>query len=525
MKQQSNPQKASLTTRIMAWFRSPFSRDTEAPRREPSARTGSTFRLQSIPSPVVRVSVIIPALNEAKRIADVVRFALADPATAEVIVIDDSSIDDTALRAKHAGATVVTSSMLGKGRSMRDGMEVAKEELLVYLDGDLSDLRPGIISDLARPLAADQADFVKASFGRGGGRVTELTAKPMLKLFFPELAHFKQPLGGIIAARKSLMQTMTFEDGYGVDVGLLIDAHRAGARIEEVEIGSLKHESQSLQGLSGMAQEVGRVIFDRAKKANRLTVEQILSVYELDQQNQADIDFAVNKIRRHDRVVLLPLEGIVATENYELALAKATGRSDRLSAAVELADGEPIATANAIAQAFRFVHKSEFEAAAHALPLREGVIEMVNQLRRRGYAVGVVSERFFGLAEIIRRRVFADFSIAHGLQFEGDVCQGGVRINRAFAHDAGCNLHAHCMSNVVRYLRQGERDVPLQHIVAFGLDASHLCLLEEADFAYTLAPMPRALRNARGVRALDSMLAVVEHLELVAPRIDEAKAA
>jgi glucosyl-3-phosphoglycerate synthase len=525
MKQQSDPKKASLTTRIMAWFRSPFSRDTDVPRREPSARTGSTFRFQSIPSPVVRVSVIIPALNEAKRIADVVRFALADPATAEVIVIDDSSIDDTALRANHAGAMVVTSSMLGKGRSMRDGMEVAKEELLVYLDGDLSDLRPGIISDLARPLAADQADFVKASFGRGGGRVTELTAKPMLKLFFPELAHFKQPLGGIIAARKSLMQTMIFEEGYGVDVGLLIDAHRAGARIDEVEIGSLKHESQSLQGLSGMAQEVGRVIFDRAKKANRLTVEQILSVYELDQQNQADIDFAINKIRRHDRVVLLPLEGIVATENYELALAKATGRSERLSAAVELADGEPIATANAIAQTFRFVHKSEFDAAAHALPLREGVIEMVNQLRRRGYAVGVVSERFFGLAEIIRRRVFADFSIAHGLQFEGDVCQGGVRINRAFAHDAGCNLHAHCMSNIARYIRQGERDVPLQHIVAFGLDASHVCLLEEADFAYTLAPMPRVLRNTRGVRALDTMLEVLEHLALVAPRIDEAKAA
>jgi glucosyl-3-phosphoglycerate synthase len=525
MKQQSNPQKASLTTRIMAWFRSPFSRDAQAPRREPSARTNSTFRLQSIPSPVFRVSVIIPALNEAKRIADVVRFALADPATAEVIVIDDSSIDDTALRAKHAGATVVTSSMLGKGRSMRDGMEVAKEELLVYLDGDLSDLRPGIISDLARPLAADQADFVKASFGRGGGRVTELTAKPMLKLFFPELAHFKQPLGGIIAARRSLMQTMVFEEGYGVDVGLLIDAHRAGARIDEVEIGSLKHESQSLQGLSGMAQEVGRVIFDRAKKANRLTVEQILSVYELDQQNQSDIDFAINKIRRHDRVVLLPLEGIVATENYEHALAKATGRGDRLNAAVELADGEPIATANAIAQAFRFVHKSEFDAAAHALPLREGVIEMVNQLRRRGYAVGVVSERFFGLAEIIRRRVFADFSIAHGLQFEGDVCQGSVRINRAFAHDAGCNLHAHCLSNIVRYLRQGERDVPLQHIVAFGHDASHGCLLEEADFAYTLAPMPRVLRNIRGVRAVDTMLDVVPHLELVAPRAEEAKAA
>jgi glucosyl-3-phosphoglycerate synthase len=522
MKQQPSPIKPSLSARLLAWLRAPFVRNAASPKREPGAQSGSLFRLQSIPSPLLRVSVIIPALNEEKNIANVVRYALADAATSEVIVIDDSSIDDTAQRAAHAGARVVTSTMLGKGRSMRDGLQVAKEELLVYLDGDLSELRPGIIGDLARPLAAGSADFVKASFGRGGGRVTELTAKPMLKLFFPELAHFKQPLGGIIAARKSLMQSMHFEEGYGVDVGLLIDAHRAGARIDEVDIGSLKHESQSLQGLSGMAQEVGRVIFDRAKKVGRLTVEQILSVYELDQQNQADIDFSIHKIRKHDRVVLLPLEGFVSTENFETALAKATGRSDKLKAAMEEARGEPIATVNAIAQTFRFVHKTEFDEAAHALPIRDGVIALVNQLRRRGYAVGVVSERFIGLAEIMRRRVFADFAIAHGLHFESDVCQGSARINRAFGHDAGCNLHAHCMSNIVRYLRQGERDVPLQHIVALGHDASHHCMLEEVDFAFTLAPTQRALRNLRGVRALESL---DEMLRLLDIATEEAKAA
>ena len=514
MKQQPNSTKRSLAARLLAWIRAPFSRDAAAPKHGPSARTGSLFRLQSIPSPPLRASVIIPALNEEKNIASVVRYALADAATSEVIVIDDSSIDETAARAAQAGARVVTSTMLGKGRSMRDGLQVANEELLVYLDGDLSALRPGIIGDLARPIAAGNADFVKASFGRGGGRVTELTAKPMLKLFFPELAHFTQPLGGIIAARKSLMQSMQFEEGYGVDVGLLIDAHRAGARIAEVNIGSLKHESQSLQGLSGMAQEVGRVVFDRAKKAGRLTVEQILSVYELEQQNQADIDFALHKIRKHGRIVLLPLEGIVSTRNYETLLANATGRSDKLKRALEDAQGEPIATANAIAQTFRFVHKTEFDAVANALPLRDGMIALVNQLRRRGYAVGVVSERFVGLAEIVRRRIFADFCVAHGLQFEGDVCQSGVRINRAFAHDVGCNVHAHCMSNVVHHLRQGERDVPLRHIVAIGSEASHQCLLEAVDFGFTLAPTARALRGVRHARALESLDELLRLLDL-----------
>ena len=216
------------------------------------------------------VSVIIPALNEEANIANVVRFALGDSATVEVIVVDDSSTDNTVEQAQNAGARVITSSLLGKGASMADGALVAKSELLVYLDGDLKGLRSGIISDLARPLIAGEAEFVKARFGRGGGRVTELTAKPMLKVFFPELAHFNQPLGGIIAARKSLLKQLTFEDGYGVDIGLLLDAWRANAKLAEVDIGHLAHDSQPLLDLTSMANEISRVIYSRARASGRL---------------------------------------------------------------------------------------------------------------------------------------------------------------------------------------------------------------------------------------------------------------
>jgi glucosyl-3-phosphoglycerate synthase len=86
--------------------------------------------------------------------------------------------------------------MLGKGASMCDGVGVARCELIVYLDGDLAGLRPEHRDRPVPPLMRGEADFVKARFGRGGGRVTELTAKPMLKVFFPELAHFAQPWAG-----------------------------------------------------------------------------------------------------------------------------------------------------------------------------------------------------------------------------------------------------------------------------------------------------------------------------------------
>ena len=93
-------------------------------------------------------TVVIPALNEAKRISEVVAYALSDPATAEVIVVDDSSIDGTAELARLAGAKVMISSMLGKGASMHDGVAPAQSNVLVYLDGDLTGLRSGIITDL-----------------------------------------------------------------------------------------------------------------------------------------------------------------------------------------------------------------------------------------------------------------------------------------------------------------------------------------------------------------------------------------
>lgn len=111
-------------------------------------------------------SVIIPALNEEHQIGHVVRHALADPATAEVIVVDDSSIDATVARAIQAGARVVTSSLLGKGASMADGAREAQQDCLVYLDGDLKGLRSGLISDLARPVVSGEADFVKAFWPR-----------------------------------------------------------------------------------------------------------------------------------------------------------------------------------------------------------------------------------------------------------------------------------------------------------------------------------------------------------------------
>ena len=108
------------------------------------------------------------------------------------------------------------------------------------------------------------AEFVKSMFDRKGGRVTELVAKPMMDILFPDMYKFSQPLSGMIAGRKELFLQIEFEKDYGVDIGILLDVINLGAKVQEVHIGKVKNVSQQLQALNKMAKEVMIAILKRA---------------------------------------------------------------------------------------------------------------------------------------------------------------------------------------------------------------------------------------------------------------------
>ena len=220
------------------------------------------------------VSVVIPALNEEETVGGVVEKCLASSAD-EVLVIDPDSTDATAARAAAAGARVVPwrevdprEPWAGKGEALWRGVKAAAGDVVVFVDADVTSLEPWWVDALAEPLRDDSIHLVKASYerARAGGRVTELTAKPLLRALFPQLAHIRQPLAGEYAIRRSTALRLPFVAGYGVEAGLLIDvasAH-APASIAEVELSPREHRNRPLTQLGPMADVVSRTILARA---------------------------------------------------------------------------------------------------------------------------------------------------------------------------------------------------------------------------------------------------------------------
>lgn len=217
------------------------------------------------------VSLIIPAHNEEECVGHVVNVAKKVREIDEIIVVDDGSVDNTSKVAKKAGAkTIVLKQNRGKGYALKMGAAQAKGEILLFLDADLKNISPNKIRKIIDPFR-EMCDFVKTKFDRNGGRVTRLTAKPLLGHFFPEIEKsFEQPLSGQIGIKKELLSKMQIEDDFGVEVGILIDVVQMGAKTKEVDFGRLCHDERTLTDLDETARQVTRVILDRAVKYNHL---------------------------------------------------------------------------------------------------------------------------------------------------------------------------------------------------------------------------------------------------------------
>lgn len=441
------------------------------------------------------ISVIIPVLNESQTIASVVAFAKRNPKVTEVIVIDDGSIDGTPELAAEAEAKVIVSTLMGKGASMEDGMWAAQNDILLYLDGDLTGLCDDLVERMTSPLLSGESDFVKARFSRSAGRVTVLAARPLLLTFFPELSRIEQPLGGIIATRRSLLRNIRFEMDYGVDVGLLLDLAATGATITQADIGHISHENQTLEALGDMAIQVVRVILDRAACYGRLDSQQLREVQEVERQSQAEMSVIFQRMGHSDSLALFDMDGTLLKGRFVINLAQRTNKTEELG---QLLDNPTIPAeerTTRIAALFSGVARSTFEEAARTMPLAPGAAETVVALRKLGYRVGIVSDSFRVATEIVRRRVFADFSIAHLMRFRHGIASGDVLLCPAMFHDNGCSQHKLCKQNALLHVCE-QSGVPIERVLAVGDGIPDACMLRAAGLSVAYQPKSEELAAA-----------------------------
>lgn len=227
------------------------------------------------------VSVVLPALNEEETVGDIVAVIRHDlmrqvPLVDELVVVDSGSTDRTSEVAAAAGATVVHRDEIlprvpaapGKGEVLWRSLLVTGGDIVCFIDADLRDFSSDFVSGIVGPLLTDpDIDLVKGMYDRPlggasgqGGRVTELMARPLLNMHWPRLAGFVQPLGGEYAARRSLLEQLPFPVGYGVELGMLVDAlHLVGLdALAQVDIGVRKHRHQDGQALGRMAAAIYR---------------------------------------------------------------------------------------------------------------------------------------------------------------------------------------------------------------------------------------------------------------------------
>ncbi|MFI6519285.1 glucosyl-3-phosphoglycerate synthase [Spirillospora sp. NPDC050679] len=244
-----------------------------------------------------RVSVVLPARDEEETVGAIVGAIRRDlvertPLVDEIVVVDSRSADRTAAVAAAAGAEVVAQDevlpgegrMSGKGEALWKSLAVTTGDLLVFVDADLRGFTSSYVTGLLGPLLDDPAvAYVKGCYDRplltgggavegGGGRVTELVARPLLNLHWPRLAGVMQPLGGEYAGRRELLERLPFVTGYGVEIGLLLDVYgRAGLdAIAQVDLGRRVHSHQSTEALGAMSGQIMLTAWSRLQRHGRM---------------------------------------------------------------------------------------------------------------------------------------------------------------------------------------------------------------------------------------------------------------
>ena len=280
--------QAELSADLRSWLPRRSSRAADWPLPRLMAAKGGTS-----------ITVVVPARDEESTVGSIVRVIRQRlmrevPLVDELVVVDSCSTDGTAGVAAAAGARVVRQDkvlghlpvMSGKGEALWKGLAATSGDLVVFVDADVYGFTADFITGLVGPLLMDPAvAYVKGFYHRplvdgghtvtdGGGRVTELVARPLLNLHWPQLAGFVQPLAGEYAGRREALEAVPFVTGYGVEVGLLVDLLELVGldALAQVDLGQRQHKHQDNEGLGRMSAQIMLAALSRLDRQRQVII-------------------------------------------------------------------------------------------------------------------------------------------------------------------------------------------------------------------------------------------------------------
>jgi glucosyl-3-phosphoglycerate synthase len=276
------------------------------------------------------ISLALPALNEEETIGDILRMTLqslveAVPLLDEVVLIDSRSTDRTREIARELGVPVHIhqdilpqyGAFIGKGEALWKSLYVLKGDIIVWCDTDIKNFHPRFVYGVVGPLLhKPKLMYCKGFYRRpiqygeriaatGGGRVTELTARPLLNLFYPELSGMIQPLSGEYAGRRSALERVPFFTGYGVEIGMLIDLleQQGLGALSQVDLHQRIHRNQELEPLSRMAFAITQVVIQRMEQRQRVQLLEPInqSMKLITYAEDGGFHLNLREIRDHER--------------------------------------------------------------------------------------------------------------------------------------------------------------------------------------------------------------------------------
>ncbi|MGC4038139.1 MAG: glycosyltransferase [Chitinophagaceae bacterium] len=439
------------------------------------------------------ISVIIPALNEEKTIESVVRFCFAAEHVTEVIVIDDTSEDNTVSIARQAGARVHISKSRGKGISMKEGVQMSTNEILVFLDADIDPYPARTIENLTAPLLNEEADFVKGSFARNAGRVTELVAKPLLNILFPGLASFSQPLSGMIAGKKRYFNKIEFFNDYGVDIGILIDMYLMKARVKEVNIGYIENKSKPWEALGKMSKEVSRAIINKAqgRHSDELSESDVKSLETINQE--------MNKVLKEElatfhKMAIFDMDDTILKGRFINECAKKFRFMPQLED-LRAVEKDPIILTKRIGVLLKGRTMDDLLEVISSIDMVEDIKQVVKALKEKGYFIGIISSSYTLITNYVRQNIDADFSLAHQLEFVEGKATGEVNLPYYFfgSPDSVCG-HSFCKTNALQYACE-KYNVKMKNCLVVGDSADDRCIVGHAGKGFAFVSNDEILKQ------------------------------